>query len=94
MILNLSYNFFNNENDKDILNISITNMKIYLISISFYFCLYLLISLLNNTVIMKILYVIFITDLIGLIINIISRVLPEDYSILKNIKKKISLYKD
>ena len=40
------------------------------------------------------LLVIFITDLIGLIINIIGNLLPNEYSIIKSIKKKISLYKE
>lgn len=94
MILNLSYNFFYNENEKELLGMAIMNTKLYLISISFYFILYLLIVLLSNTTIKKILYVVFITDLIGLIINIIGNLLPNEYSLLKIIKKKISLYKE
>ena len=94
MILNLSYNFFYNENEKEILGMALMNTKLYLISISFYFILYLLIVLINNITIKKILYVVFITDLIGLIINIIGNILPNEYSLIKIIKKKISLYQE
>jgi hypothetical protein len=94
MILNLSYNFLYNKNEKEILGMAIMNTKVYLISISFYFIIYLLISIINNKIINKMLYALFVTDLIGLIINIISNILPDEYSIIKNIQKKISLYKD
>jgi hypothetical protein len=94
MILNLSYNYLYNENEKEILGMVIMNTKLYLISISFYFILYLIIVLIKNNTIKKILYVIFITDLIGLIINIIGNLLPNEYSLIKSIKKKISLYKE
>lgn len=94
MILNLSYNFLYNKNEKEVLGMTIMNTKVYLISISFYFIIYLLISIINNKIINKMLYALFITDLIGLIINIISNVLPDEYSIIKTIQKKISLYKD
>ena len=44
MILNLSYNFFYNKDDKKALNVVLSNTKVYLISICFYFMLHLLIS--------------------------------------------------
>ena len=80
MILNLSYNYLYNEKEKEVLGMVIMNTKLYLISISFYFILYLIILLVNNITIKKILYVIFITDLIGLIINL-------SCSFKKNIKE-------
>ena len=88
MILNLSYNFFYNKYDKEALNVAISNTKVYLISICFYFMIYLLISFNDNILLKKLLYIIFITDLIGLIINIISNVLPDEYSFV-NLKKKL-----
>jgi hypothetical protein len=94
MILNLSYIFLYNKNDKDILNMILMNTKIYVISISFYMVLYYIISLLNNKTLMKILYIVLLTDIISLIINILQNVLPDDYLIINNIKKKLSLYKE
>ena len=94
MILNLSYIFLYNKNDKDILNMILMNTKIYVISISFYMVLYYIISLLNNKTMMKILYIVLLTDIISLIINILQNVLPDEYLIINNIKKKLSLYKE
>ena len=48
MILNLSYNYLYNENEKEILGMIIMNTKLYLISISFYFVLYFLTG--DNTI--------------------------------------------
>jgi hypothetical protein len=88
MILNLSYNFFYNKDDKEVLNVALSNTKVYLISICFYFMIYLLISFIDNILLKKLLYIVFITDLIGLIINIISNVLPDEYSFV-NLKRKL-----
>ena len=92
MILNLSYNFFYNKNDKELLQVIIKNIKIYVISVSFYIILYLIMNALDNNTIKKILYVVLIMDIISLTVNIISSILPDDY-IFSNLKKKISLYK-
>lgn len=92
MILNLSYNFFYNKNDKELLEVIIKNIKIYVISVSFYIILYLIMNALENNTIKKILYVVLIMDIISLTVNIISSILPDDY-IFSNLKKKISLYK-
>jgi hypothetical protein len=92
MILNLSYNFFYNKNDKELLQVIIKNIKIYVISVSFYIILYLIMNALDNNTIKKILYVVLIMDIISLTVNIISSILPDDYIYL-NLKKKISLYK-
>lgn len=89
MILNITYNFFNNKEEKDLLTVSLNNTKIYLISISFYIILYLLVSLLKNKIAKYILYIIFITDLLGLIINILSNVLPVEYSITNTIRNNL-----
>jgi len=89
MIFNLSYNFLYNKNDKEVLKMILMNTKVYVISISFYIIIYMLISLLKNKTFINILTVIFITDIISLIINIISNILPNEYSIL-NIKRWIS----
>jgi hypothetical protein len=89
MIFNISYNFLYNKNDKEILKMILMNTKVYVISISFYLIIYMLISLLKNKIFINILSVIFITDLISLVINIMSNILPNEYSIL-NIKKWIS----
>ena len=94
MLLNLSYIFLYNKNDKDILNMILMNTKIYVISISFYMVLYYIISVLNNKTMMKILYIVLLTDIISLIINILQNVLPDEYLIINNIKKKLSLYKE
>lgn len=92
MILNLSYNFFYNKNDKELLQVIIKNIKIYVISVSFYIILYLIMNALDNNTIKKILYVVLIMDIISLTVNIISSILPDDY-LFSNLKKKISLYK-
>lgn len=92
MILNLSYNFFYNKNDKELLQVIIKNIKIYVISVSFYIILYLIMNALENNTMKKILYVVLIMDIISLTVNIISSILPDDY-IFSNLKKKISLYK-
>jgi hypothetical protein len=89
MILNITYNFFNNKDEKDLLTVSLNNTKIYLISISFYFIIYLLVSLLKNKIAKYILYIIFITDLLGLIINILSNALPVEYSITNTIRNNL-----
>jgi len=89
MIFNLSYNFLYNKNDKEVLKMILMNTKVYVISISFYIIIYMLISLLKNKTFINILSVIFITDIISLITNIISNILPNEYSIL-NIKRWIS----
>ena len=89
MIFNISYNFLYNKNDKEILKMILMNTKVYVISISFYLIIYMLISLLNNKTFINILSVIFITDLISLVVNIMSNILPNEYSIL-NIKKWIT----
>jgi hypothetical protein len=89
MIFNLSYNFLYNKNDKEVLKMILMNTKVYVISISFYIIIYMLILLLKNKTFINILTVIFITDIISLIINIISNILPNEYSIL-NIKRWIS----
>ena len=94
MILNLSYIFLYNKNDKDILNMILMNTKIYVISISFYMVLYYIISLLSNKTLQKILYIVLLTDIISLIINILQNILPDEYLIINNIKKKLSLYKE
>jgi hypothetical protein len=88
MILNLSYNFFYNKDDKKALNVVLSNTKVYLISICFYFMIHLLISFNDNILLKRLLYIIFITDLIGLIINIVSTVLPDEYSFV-NLKKRL-----
>jgi hypothetical protein len=90
MILNLSYNFFYNKDDKEVLNVVLSNTKVYLISICFYLMLYLIISYNDNNLLKKLLYITFIGDLIGLIINIISTVLPNEYS-FSNLKKRINI---
>jgi len=64
MILSLTYNFFYNKNDIDILSMSISNLKIYAISIAFYLILYTLIVYLENSLVKKILYIIFIFNII------------------------------
>ena len=69
------------------------NTKVYVISISFYIIIYMLLLLLKNKTFINILRVIFITDIISLIINIISNILPNEYSIL-NIKRWISKKND
>ena len=89
MIFNISYNFLYNKNDKDVLKMILMNTKVYIISISFYLIIYMLISLLKNKTVTNILSVIFITDIISLVINIMSNILPNEYSIL-NIKKWIT----
>jgi len=90
MILNLSYNFFYNKDDKEVLNVVLSNTKVYLISICFYLMLYIIISFNDNLLLKKLLYIIFIGDLIGLIINIISTVLPNEYS-FSSLKKRINI---
>jgi len=47
----------------------------------------MLISLLKESLIINIFSVIFVTDLIFLIINIMTNILPNEYSISGNIKK-------
>jgi len=89
MIFNISYNFLYNKNDKEVLKMILMNTKVYVISISFYIITYMLISLLKNKIFINILSVIFITDIISLVINIMSNILPNEYSIL-NIKKWIT----
>jgi len=89
MIFNISYNFLYNKNDKEILKMILMNTKVYVISISFYLIIYILISLLKNKIFINILNVVLVTDLISLVINIMSNILPNEYSIL-NIKKWIS----
>jgi hypothetical protein len=89
MIFNISYNFLYNKNDKEILKMILMNTKVYVISISFYLIIYMLISLLKNKIFINILNVIFVTDLISLVINIMSNILPNEYSIL-NVKRWIS----
>jgi hypothetical protein len=89
MIFNISYNFLYNKNDKEILKMILMNTKVYVISISFYLIIYMMISLLKNKTILNILSVIFITDIISLVINVMSNILPNEYSIL-NIKKWIT----
>ena len=79
MILNIVYNFFYNKDEKDILVVVLNNTKIYLISMSFYIILYLLINLFENKLFKNILYIVFITDLLALIINILSNVVPSKY---------------
>jgi len=93
MIFNLSYNFLYNKNDKEVLKMILMNTKVYVISISFYIIIYMLLLLLKNKTLINILSVIFITDIISLIINIISNILPNEYSIL-NIKRWISKKND
>lgn len=93
MIFNLSYNFLYNKNDKEVLKMILMNTKVYVISISFYIIIYMLLLLLKNKTFINILSVIFITDIISLIINIISNILPNEYSIL-NIKRWISKKND
>ena len=89
MIFNISYNFLYNKNDKEVLKMILMNTKVYVISISFYIIIYMLISLLKNKTFINILSVIFITDIISLVINIMSNILPNEYSIL-NLKKWIT----
>jgi len=89
MIFNISYNFLYNKNDKEVLKMILMNTKVYVISISIYIITYMLISLLKNKIFINILSVIFITDIISLVINIMSNILPNEYSIL-NIKKWIT----
>jgi len=87
MIFNLSYNTLYNKNDKDILHMILMNTKVYILSISIYLIIYMLISLLRESLIINIFSVIFVTDLIFLIINIMTNILPNEYSISGNIKK-------
>jgi hypothetical protein len=94
MILNLAYNFLYNKNEKETLNMILMNSKIYVIGISFYVILFYIISLLNTKALEKLLYIVLITDIISLIINIIQNILPDEYLIINNIKKKLSLYKE
>lgn len=94
MILSLTYNFFYNKNDLDILSMSIANLKVYTISVAFYLIIYTLLLYLENLLILKIFYIVFIFDLFYLVINIISNVLPSEYSIIKSIKKKLNFYKE
>ena len=94
MILSLTYNFFYNKNDNDILSMTISNLKLYSISVTFYLIIYTLILYFNNPLIKKLFYIIFIFDIFYLVINIISTVLPSEYSIIKSIKKKLNLYKE
>jgi len=89
MIFNISYNFLYNKQDKEVLKMILMNTKVYVISISFYLIIYILISLLKNKIFINILNVVLVTDLISLVINIMSNILPNEYSIL-NIKKWIS----
>ena len=89
MIFNISYNFLYNKNDKEVLKMILMNTKVYVISISFYLIIYMLISLLKNKIFINILHVVLVTDLISLVINIMSNILPNEYSIL-NIKRWIS----
>ena len=89
MILNIVYNFFYNKDEKDILVVVLNNTKIYLISVSFYIILYLLISLFENKLFKNILYIVFITDLLSLIINILSNVVPPKYLLSKSLRKYI-----
>lgn len=93
MILNITYNFLNNINDKIMLNVVLNNIKLYLISFAFYSILYLIILYTNIKTLKKIFYIIFLVDLISLVINIISTSLPENYNFIDSIKRKISLYK-
>jgi hypothetical protein len=94
MILNLTYNFYYNDKEKEPLIILLNNIKIYLISTTFYIILYLILVYLKNNLLKKILYIILIVDLVSLIINIISNVVPDEYKIIKSIKKKLNLYKE
>lgn len=94
MILSLTYNFFYNKNDSDILSMAISNLKFYSISITFYLIIYNLIVYFNNPLLKKLFYIIFIFDIFYLVINIISTVLPSEYSIIKSIKKKLNFYKE
>jgi len=94
MILSLTYNFFYNKNDNDILSMTISNLKFYSISITFYLIIYNLILYFNNPLLKKLFYIIFIFDIFYLVINIISTVLPSEYSIIKSIKKKLNFYKE
>ena len=89
MIFNIAYNFLYNKNDKEVLKMILMNTKVYVISISFYLIIYMLISLIQNKTFINILSVIFITDIISLVINIMSNILPNEYSIL-NIKRWIT----
>ena len=89
MIFNISYNFLYNKQDKEVLKMILMNTKVYVISISFYLIIYMLISLLKNKIFINILHVVLVTDLISLVINIMSNILPNEYSIL-NIKRWIS----
>lgn len=89
MILNIVYNFFYNKDEKEILVVVLNNTKIYLISMSFYIILYLLINLFENKLFKNILYIVFITDLLALIINIISNVVPSKYLLSRSIRKYI-----
>ncbi len=93
MILNIAYSFLNNVNDKDILNVILNNIKVYIIGFGFYTILYLMISYTNNKVLKKIFYVIFIMDLVSLVIHIISNTIPDKYNLIEIFKNKISLYK-
>ena len=94
MILSLTYNFFYNKNDLDILIMSLSNLKVYAISTTFYLILLTLILYLENQLVKKIFYIVFIFDIFYLVINIISNVLPSEYSIIKSIKKKLNFYKE
>jgi len=94
MILSLTYNFFYNKNDLDILSMSLSNLKVYGISTAFYLILYTLILYLDNPLIKKIFYIVFIFDIFYLVINIISTVLPSEYSIIKSIKKKLNIFRN
>ena len=94
MILSLTYNFFYNKNDLDILSMSLSNLKVYAISTAFYLILYTLILYLDNLLIKKIFYIVFIFDIFYLVINIISTVLPSEYSIIKSIKKKLNIFRN
>ena len=93
MILNVVYNFFYNKDEKDVLVVVLNNTKIYLISMSFYIILYLLINLFEDKLYKYILYIVFITDLLALIINIISNVIPSKYLLSKSIRKYIKYIK-
>jgi ABC-type transport system involved in multi-copper enzyme maturation permease subunit len=94
MILNLAYSFLYNKNNKDIFLMLINNIKIYLTAIGFYSILYFLTEYLHNRTLKKVLYIVFLIDLISLILNILTTVLPDEYSIIKNVKNKLSLYKE
>jgi hypothetical protein len=92
MIFNIIYNFLNDINEIYLLNMVLMNAKLYIIGLSFYSIIYLLIS--YNNIYKNIFNIIFIMDIISLIVNILYSIIPDKYLFIDNLKKRISLYKN